>query len=145
MNIAIIEMPAERVHKVKIDEVPVPGYVNQDEDGVWYWRNGDVIETGYLTKESAALGLAIIDFDRRHTAQQLQKPAKRESVRESAHAWRCLNCRREVSRPVSNPPGMCACGHRDWHNLTTDGDPYQALATPATDTASTTTKKRKES
>lgn len=117
MFIGLREMPAERVHRVELDGVAVPGYVNEG-DGGWYWKDGNVEEVGFLTKETAALALVTRHIDAEFTRLKAKKDG--EVVKASVDGvkfWECDNCHRTTSRPFSQPPTMCSCGLPQWREL----------------------------
>lgn len=128
MQIHLIEMPAERVHRVKCEGVTVPGHVNQGnpddpttEDESWYWRCDNTHAVGYLTKETAALALVIRFLDSEYERLRKKTSRQREGiVANDVVFWLCGNCHRTLSRPVSSPPSICSCGHPRWEEQLLD-------------------------
>jgi len=132
VNIALLEMPAERVFKVQVEGNVIPGYINRElesDDSEWFWTESERSERTWLSKEAAALSLAARWFEEQARHREMQSVTQTKEVHEEVRVWQCRRCRREVARHVSSPPGTCQCGAptREWGRVERLEDGYTTI------------------
>lgn len=114
MHIAILEMPLERTHRVKLDDVTIEGWVTKDDFG-WIAHRGEYERSDFQTREIAALELVQMHYEAEHAAIEAKRPVTPEH--ELFAVFRCDQCRREYQASVLKPPSLCSCGSTHFEQI----------------------------